>query len=300
MRNLTKAALSAVLLLSILSSSFASGKKDADRPAASAAAGSTAAGGENAVAAPPRKVVVAHTQAYVPYDFVNDKGESDGFEVAVLKAVDALLPEYEFAFTATADEDLLIGIESGKYAVGTKGAWMTEERKKKFLFPARYLAVSVIGIAYRAADSDRIHDFDSFASTSGKLVPISPQSAQFALVKEYNAAHPDTPVTLVPSDTFIINDAYQWVLEGRYDAFLDIKLSFLNSVVAEKGPYHSLAGKLAYAPYKGIPTWPLFNRNETALAASYDGAMEKLKADGTLERLSNQYFGENIFQYAPE
>lgn len=28
---------------------------------------------------------VAHTQNYVPYDFVNDKGESDGFEGSVAK-----------------------------------------------------------------------------------------------------------------------------------------------------------------------------------------------------------------------
>lgn len=35
---------------------------------------------------------VAHTQSYAPYDFINDKGESDGFEVAVLKAVDEKLP----------------------------------------------------------------------------------------------------------------------------------------------------------------------------------------------------------------
>ncbi len=288
MTDRSKAAIAAILFLSSLSLSFASGKKDA------------AAAGNGPAVESARRVTVAHTHSYPPYDFVDERGKSDGFEVAVLKAVDEILPEYEFSFTATADEDLLIGIESGKYALGTKGAWMTEERKKKFLFPAHYLAVSVIGIAYRAADSDRIRDFDSFAATSGKLVPISPQSAQFALVKEYNASHPDAPVALVPSDTFIINDAYQWVLEGRYDAFLDIKLSYLNSVVSETGPYHGLAGKLAYAPYKGIPTWPLFNRNETALAAAYDRAMETLKADGTLERLSNQYFGENIFLYGAE
>lgn len=52
---------------------------------------------------------VAHTQSYKPYDFVNDKGESDGFEVQVLKAVDEKLPDYKFNYTPTSDEDLLIG-----------------------------------------------------------------------------------------------------------------------------------------------------------------------------------------------
>ncbi len=32
--------------------------------------------------------LVAHTPNYVPYDFVDEKGESDGYEVAVLKAID--------------------------------------------------------------------------------------------------------------------------------------------------------------------------------------------------------------------
>ena len=76
---------------------------------------------------------VAHTQNYVPYDFVDEKGESDGYEVAVLKAIDEKLPDYKFEYTGTSDDDLLIGLESGKYDIGTKGAWYTEERAKKFI-----------------------------------------------------------------------------------------------------------------------------------------------------------------------
>ena len=57
----------------------------------------------------------------MPYDFVNEKGESDGFEVAVMKEVAKKLPQYEFQFVPTSDDDLLIGVESGKYTVGTKG-----------------------------------------------------------------------------------------------------------------------------------------------------------------------------------
>ena len=78
---------------------------------------------------------VAHTQNYVPYDFVDEKGESDGYEVAVLKAIDEKLPDYKFEYTGTSDDDLLIGLESGKYDIGTKGAWYTEERAKKFIIP---------------------------------------------------------------------------------------------------------------------------------------------------------------------
>lgn len=69
--------------------------------------GSTSSNGSDGT----KKVVnVAFTNYYVPYDFVNDKGEADGFEVAVMKEVAKKLPQYEWKFTPTSDDDLLIGV----------------------------------------------------------------------------------------------------------------------------------------------------------------------------------------------
>lgn len=263
------------------------------------AAGPVFAGGSRDQAAPggARKIRVAHTQNYFPYDFINEQGESDGFEVAVLKAVDALIPEYEFEFLGTSDDDLLIGVESGKYVLGVKGAWLTEERKQKFIIPEHYVGASVIGIAFRTENANQIKDFESFARFSGKLVPIPPQSAQWPVVEDFNNTHPDTPVKLIPSDVFIISDAYTWVVEGRYDAFFDIKLSFDATVKDPSGAWHRYADRLSYAPYRAIPTFPLINKNYPDLAAKYDAVFQTLVDDGTLQRLSVQYFGEDIFQY---
>ena len=52
--------------------------------------------------------------------------------------------------------------------------------------------------------------------------------------------------------------------------------------------------KLTYITYKGIPTWPIFNKKQQALADAYDKAIEKLNADGTVSKLAIQYFGEDI------
>jgi L-cystine transport system substrate-binding protein len=257
---------------------------------AESAAGGKAPGGV-------QKVRVAHTQTYVPYDFINEKGESDGFEVAVLREVDALLPDYEFEFVGTSDDDLLIGIESGKYATGTKGAWITDERKKKYIIPQNNVAVSIIGIVYRKENADAIRDMESFARFSGKLVPIAPQNAQYAVVEDYNAKHPDNQVKLVPSDSFSVPDAYTWVIEGRYDAFFAIKLSFQTQVEAADGAWHRYADRLVYSPYRGIPTYPLFNRAHQDLAGKYDAALVTLRENGKLKELSQRYFGEDIFQY---
>lgn len=260
----------------------------------------TAANAANGDNSDVTRVRIAHTQAYYPYDFVNDAGESDGYEVQVMKAVDALLPDYEFEFVPTSDDDLLIGIESGKYHGGTKGAWFTEERATKYLFPEHYIGASIIGLAIRSENADEITDLESFARYSGKLVPIAPQNAQWAIVNQYNEANPENQVALTASESFNIADAYIWVMEGRYDAFFDIKLSFESNILAEGAPYTQYADQLSYVPYKAIPTWPLFHKDQADLANAYDQALEQLQTDGTLTELSREYFGEDIFAYIKE
>ena len=244
---------------------------------------------------------VAHNQNYVPYDFVNDKGKSDGFEVAVLKAVDDKLKNYKFEYTGTSDEDLLIGLESGKYDIGVKGAWYTEERAQKFVIPDQAIGASVIGFAVRKADENKYKDIDSFAKAGGKLVPISPQNAQYNVIQEYNkkAKH---PIELKESESFSVADAYAGVLEGRYDAYLSIKLSFEEAVQKEDGAYHQYADQLTWFPYKGIETYPLIHKNDTnkAFAKEYDKAIKELQKDGTIAKLSEKYFGEDVFSYVTD
>lgn len=244
-----------------------------------------------------KKVVrVAFTNYYVPYDFVDKAGEPDGIEVQIMKEVEKLLPQYQFKFTPTSDDDLLIGVESGKYDVGIKGVWQTEARKAKFIFPKNYIAASVIGLTFRKADTDKIKDMESFAKVSGKLVPIAPQNAQYAIVEDFNKQHPDTQIKLQPSESFQIADAYTWLLEGRYDAFFDIELSYKNNIANESGPYHKFSDQLAYVRYKAIPTYPIFNKKNQEFADAYDKAVEELTKSGKIKELEQKYFGEDLLQ----
>ena len=243
-----------------------------------------------------KSVRVAFTNYYVPYDFVNKEGQPDGIEVQIMKEVEKLLPQYQFTFVPTSDDDLLIGVESGKYDVGIKGVWQTEARKTKFVFPKHNIAASVIGLTFRKADADKIKDMDSFGKTGGKLVPIAPQNAQYAIVEDYNKQHPDSPIKLLPSESFQIADAYTWVLEGRYDAFFDIELAYKNNIADEKGTYHKFNDQLAYVRYKAIPTYPIFNKKHQEFADAYDKAIEQLTQSGKISELQQKYFGEDLMK----
>lgn len=243
-----------------------------------------------------KTVRVAFTNYYVPYDFVDKDGNPDGIEVQIMKEVEKLLPQYQFTFVPTSDDDLLIGVESGKYDVGIKGVWQTEARKAKFIFPKNNIAASVIGLTFRKADADKIKDMDSFGKLGGKLVPIAPQNAQYAIVEEYNKQHPDTQIKLLPSESFQVAEAYTWVLEGRYDAFFDIELAYKNNIVDEKGAYHKFNDQLAYVRYKAIPTYPIFNKKNQEFANAYDKALEQLTQAGKIQELEQKYFGEDLLK----
>ena len=242
-------------------------------------------------------ITVAHTNYYVPYDYVNEQGESDGFEVAVMKEVAKKLPQYEFKFVPTSDDDLLIGVESGKYNVGTKGIWITDARKKKYVFPKNNIGASVIGLVIRKDTANEIKDLPSFAQFSGKLVPIAPQDARYMVIDSYNKEHQDKPIKLVSSEAFQIANAYSWVMEGRYDGYLEVELSYKNNIQKEDAPYHQFDDKLTYIRYKGIPTYPIFNKNEQQFADEYDKAIEELRSEGKIAELEQKYFGESLSSY---
>lgn len=265
--------------------------------AAGVLAGCGGAKAEKDAAAPAgeKKVInVAHTAHYVPYNFVNDKNESDGLEVAILKEVAKKLPQYEFKFHPTSDDDLLIGVESGKYDIGTKGIWKTPAREKKYIIPKNTTGASVIGITIRKEDANSIKTIDDFAKAGKKLVPIAPQNGQYQVVVDYNKAHPDAPIKLEQSENFQVADAYTWVLEGRYDGYFSIELSYKNNVEKETGPYHKYADQLAYFRYKAIPIYPLINKKDKKLAEEVDKALGELHADGTIAKLETQYLGEDV------
>ena len=43
---------------------------------------------------------------------------------------------------------MLIGLESGKYDIGVKGAWYTAERAEKFVIPDEAIGASVIALPF--------------------------------------------------------------------------------------------------------------------------------------------------------
>lgn len=276
----------AALTLAAFAISACGGEKEASN----AASGSDGA----AKGAESKVITVAHTNYYIPYNYVNDKGESDGFEVQVIKEVAKLLPDYEFKFVPTTDDDLLLGVQQGKYDFGTKGIWITEARKQKYLFTNEYLGASEVGAVIRSEDKDKIKSIDDLAAVHAKLVPIAPQDARYMVVDSYNKAHPNAKIDLKPSDTFAVTDAYTYLLEKRFDAYVEPSLSFISNTQKDASPYAKFKDRLSFVSFYAIPIYPIVNKNRGDLIPLLDDAIKQLKANGTIQKLEHQYLGEEL------
>lgn len=241
-----------------------------------------------------RTVKVAYDQASKPISYIDDKGNPTGYDVEVMKLVDELLPEYKFEYVGTTSDDLLIGVEQGKYQVGVKNAFFTQERTEKFIFPKEFLGLSSAGLVLRKED-EGIKTLADFASKGYSLAPIAANNAQYTIIDEYNKANPNNKVKLQAGDAFTV-DVVQWVNEGRVDGGVMIEGPFKQQVLANDGAYHSLKDEVVYNEFAVIKTWPLFNKKEQEFADAYDKAIAQIKEQKKTSELSKEFYGRDLFE----
>ncbi|MDQ6600729.1 transporter substrate-binding domain-containing protein [Bacillus salipaludis] len=241
-----------------------------------------------------RKVKVAFDQGGKPIGYLDEKGNPTGYEIEVMKLVDKALPEYEFEYVPTSSDDLLIGVQQGKYQVGVKNAWFTEERTKSYIFPKEFLGLSGVGILLKKKN-ENIKDLSDFAKAKLSLAPIAASNAQYTIVDEYNQANPDNKVKLEAGDAFSV-DVAQWVNEGRVDGGIYLGATYEKQVLAKDGPYHSLANDLVYNEFAVVKTWPLFNKKEQEFADAYDQAIKKIKEEKKTNKLMVKFYNTDLFK----
>lgn len=247
-----------------------------------------------------RKIKIAYAQTGVPITYTDENGNATGYDVEIMKLVDERLPEYEFEFIPTTDDDLLIGVESGKYHVGLKNAFYTEARSKKYIYPKENLGASSSGLIVRTEDKDIIKDLSDVARLNKRLIPLAPQDANYNIVAVYNQENPDNQVKIEESESFTVTDWPIWLSEGRYDAMMTIKTAYTKTVEDPDSPYHHLKDKLTFNAFTATKTYPLFNRNEQELADKYDEVMKELKAEKIPNELLIKFLGEDTFQLLEE
>lgn len=136
---------------------------------------------------------------------------------------------------------------------------------------------------------------DDNGNLGGKKVPAGVGRANAQFMESYNKEHADNPIAIQYTDADA-SAARIDLYNGRYDACI-YNQTYVTNVTEEYG-YEFNTYEIPNADEIEIPeAWILYRQDETELRDKMDKALATIKEDGTLSKLSEQYFGED---YVPQ
>ncbi|MDR9779379.1 amino acid ABC transporter substrate-binding protein [Rhizobium redzepovicii] len=217
--------------------------------------------------------------------------EPQGYEPDVLKAINAKLPQYKFEMEGAADIAQETGLATGKYDIATGGYYRAPAREKQFLIPESPIGASLIKI-YSRKDSG-INEMKDLVGK--KIVPVTAGGGIYKFATAWQEKNPDFKIEITASSAGIpYPDRLKEVENGKYDALV-LPSNLGEQTVIDQQKLNVKASE----PVAINNTFVLIHRSEEnkALSADIDKALKELKADGTLAKLSQKWFGEDITTY---
>lgn len=226
---------------------------------------------------------IATEGAFAPYNYINEKGEPDGYDVAVAKAVDELVPEIEFRIQPVEWSSIFVGFEAGRYDLIVSQIAKTSAREERYLYSDVPYTWGVGAIAYARGRSD-IHSMEDLI---GKVVTVGVGGEQATLLESWNAAHGNGVKTIYNDGD--ITKMLLDVENGRVDATITSPVT-AGLIVREQGLKVDfvLRGDVEISP-----VYWLFKKDAEGerLKSLVDPALRTLIENGTLKALSEKYLG---------
>ena len=212
---------------------------------------------------------------YAPFTYHDADGKLVGFDVEIGEAVAEKLG-VKAEFLEGKWDGLIAGLDANRYDTVINQVGITDERKKKYDFSEPYIASKAVLIV--RADDDSIK---GFADLKGK------KAAQ-SLTSNFGKLAQQSGAELVGTDGF--DQSIQLVLTGRADATINDSLSFLDFKKHKPDANVKIVAEQENADYSGI----IIRKGEPELLEAINKALADIKADGTYEKISDKYFGQDV------
>ncbi|PRY94683.1 amino acid ABC transporter substrate-binding protein (PAAT family) [Hasllibacter halocynthiae] len=210
--------------------------------------------------------------AYPPYNFINDAGDLDGYEIA-LGAELCARADLACEFVSNDWDSIIPNLVSGNYDVIMAGMSITDERDEVIDFTQNYIPPAAS--LYLAMDEG--------ADLEGGVV-----AAQVNTIQAGHVA--DSGATLLEFAT--PDEAVAAVRNGEADAvFADGE--YLLPIAAESGDLMIVGDEVPLGGGVGAG----LRESDGDLREALDGAIQSMKDDGSLNDLIVEWFGEDAAVY---
>ncbi|MBD5522309.1 MAG: transporter substrate-binding domain-containing protein [Lachnospiraceae bacterium] len=224
-----------------------------------------------------------------PYIYVDENDQPTGYDIEVLKEIFNRIPEYDLEIEVVERDAIFAGLTSGTYQVAVGNYSYNDERAASYLYSYPYDKVTYV-FTYKTGGT-KVASFEdaaglTFEGTSGVSVTNA--------VEDWNEENPDKAINInyTEADKATI---LQHVEDGvsSFDIvdgamYIAYKEEYGYDIEASDVPEDelSLISKNLYAYF-------LLPKDGTELRDKIDEVLIELKDDGTLEKLSNEFFKAN-------
>lgn len=223
-------------------------------------------------------LIVGFDQDFPPMGFVGDNGEYTGFDLDLAKEVASRLGlEYKAQPVAWDSKDM--ELESGNIDCIWNGFTITG-REDDYTWTTPYMANKQVFVV--ANDSD----IKSQADLAGEVVEVQADSSAEAALKE-NQDLANTFGQLLTTPDY--NTAFMDLEQGAVDAVAMDVIVAGYQIKQRNADFKILDDSLSEEEY-GVG----FKKGNTELRDKVQGALEEMAADGTLAKISDEWFGEDV------
>ena len=223
-------------------------------------------------------ITVATEGTYRPFTYhENGSGELTGYDVEVMKAIGEQLG-VDVKFEETQWDAIFAGLDAGRFDAIANQVSITPERQAAYDFSTPYTVSPGVIVVNKGDDS-----ISSFADLKGKTTAQSLTSNWYELAKKSGA-----DVENVEGWA----QAVTLLKQGRVDATINDELTYLDYEHTEGDTGLAIAATTDDEAHNAVA----FRPGSDSLIKAVDKALVTLRKDGTLARISEKYFGEDVSQ----
>ncbi|MFE3836376.1 transporter substrate-binding domain-containing protein [Pseudogemmobacter sonorensis] len=250
-----------------------------------------------------KKYVFATEGSFPPFNMTKPDGTLYGFEMDMLAEI-AKRADFEYELISQAWDGMIQGVIDGKYDAVVDSVTITDKRLEVVDFSLPYTVSSstfavmtesgleLPGVGSSVDLNDEAAAEAMIAEVAealkGKTVGVHVSTIQSAFLEQYLAPHGVT-IRTYPNGP----DVYQDLSNGRLDAAMASGTN-IAAFLEKNADTAKTTGPVFAGGVMGSGAAFVVQKGNAELADKLSAALKSMSEDGTLEALSNQWFGMNV------
>ena len=223
---------------------------------------------------------------------VEEDGSYSGYDIEVLQAVFDRLPQYSLNLQVAEFDAIFSGLTAGNYQIAVNNFSYNEKRAESYYYSFPYDEIKYVFV--QRADDEPLTSLQDAADRGYKIEAGAGVNVTNAIEK-WNEENPESQIEIIYTEADL-SVVFEHIQDGTSDFRVD-DLPIYNSYIEEFGfdglQKTELSADETAKFSTALDAYFLFPLNDegAALREDVNKVLKELQEDGTLEELSQKYFG---------